>query len=1040
MIGGRAMVAESLAAEQLLQLPHLAVWRLRLLLLLSVLVLLPGAEQAGLACERSGYCSLGRTKPYLGEVDTAVGLRRALVARSYRREVILMATDAKHVLGAIQAVTNLRRLGLDNVLMLGDSGPECVRVASALPSTGCVWMEWDLPVVGAERDLVPVAAPLWHNRYRLAARAVRMRYNVFLVDTDVIFFDDPYLYFKSPPFANFTIINQPEVLYDQLDYLTESDPNGGVLYVQSAAPDGPAAWLLSEVTHRLLRWLEDGFRLSRHTHHIATWCNYMDQDGLKDALSSVRLGRIFFGFAVRDCRTEAWRNEHPDQHVALRDAVTDLLGKDAASGGGAVRQDDHVELPTALQGAAGEQTVTLRYFEMRMPAYAPWDEKYGPYLYPSKGVLSGQWLQQLREDCGCPLWPDPEDPSSAAASVPSERFLLAPPFLMLNWFARGRKGYWHPALTPTGPQQVVGHLHYVPGTSISVGKSAARMAVGQYDWKLAQQVLGPRLYFLHQGTDNIQPGPETQPGGLAPLHLLALHPSLLRSLAYIRSWEEYAQLLRGLLATAIVLGRVPVWPDAPCAAPWIAESGAEGASTLPLTIRQVGTSWLPGGVEEGKEGALQALIYVISLIAVRPSNVCQEFIPYGTHAADLWCMWLPLLTEGCLFDGRGMLTLEFAHWRSKMLMLPYIDPDERNTIGLVSAELGATGVPTSNGSNPTLRIFSLPRDDLARAWSLKRTHVFRVLYLMNPLRPVLSRGTVETNRLNMVQDICKATNHEEMVQDLKDKPYKEPTMPNLELKAAAVGVDGLIRAAPAIPGYNVPPGTEPQQHDQQVEQNTGDSVPVDGTTPEAAVDAAAAAAILAAAAAAAAAAAGPPGDSQAQAAVAARADSPGSASILVGAGAAASSTTAYGGGATILAGNTEAMPEEYDSAMAAAGWSHRQAIRGARRFDAVSLGDGGGLDHGIGGLGSALALDDGGGDDDDGGGAGWGFRAHRTVAGTRRFHGTAELVGHRLAGRRRQHRVYGTRAHGVVPFHAGRRDNTRTLAAGDGGAAAADTP
>lgn len=48
-------------------------------------------------------------------------------------------------------------------------------------------------------------------RYRLAARVVRLGYNVFLTDTDVIFFDDPYVYFKSPPFANYTVINQPEV-------------------------------------------------------------------------------------------------------------------------------------------------------------------------------------------------------------------------------------------------------------------------------------------------------------------------------------------------------------------------------------------------------------------------------------------------------------------------------------------------------------------------------------------------------------------------------------------------------------------------------------------------------------------------------------------------------------------------------------------------------------------------------------------------------------------------------------------------------------
>jgi hypothetical protein len=144
------------------------------------------------------------------------------------------------------------------------------------------------------------------HRYRLAVRLVRLRVNTFLVDTDVIFFDDPYLYFKSPPFANFTVINQPEVrpathphsthaeafgrrlsrngagrrsavatllpfalsapssppraprptpqrpqvLYDQADYVTETEPNGGVLYVQNAAPDGPVSWLLSEVVDR----------------------------------------------------------------------------------------------------------------------------------------------------------------------------------------------------------------------------------------------------------------------------------------------------------------------------------------------------------------------------------------------------------------------------------------------------------------------------------------------------------------------------------------------------------------------------------------------------------------------------------------------------------------------------------------------------------------------------------------------------------------------------------------------------------------------
>ncbi|GLI67397.1 hypothetical protein VaNZ11_011582, partial [Volvox africanus] len=799
--------------RQQLPLPPLLLLRLFLLLLMP-LVFPECGVRGDLPCGRSGYCSLGRTKPYVGEVDSALGLRKALAARSYKQEVILMAADSGHVLGAMKAVGNLLRLGLEHVMMVRSSGTDCVRLAAALPSTGCVWLDWELPVLGAERDLVPAAVPLWHSRYRIAARAVRMRYNVFLVDTDVIFFDDPYVYFKSPPFANFTIINQPEVLYDQSDYLTETDPNGGVVYVQNAAPDGPAAWLMAEVVHRILRWIENGFQTSRYQHNIATWCNYMDQDGLKDGLTSVRLGRIFFGFSVRDCRTSDWLLVNPERHQDLVDAVLAQLSYE-----GPVRQDDHMELPPAWGLVAGGPNVTVRYFTMRMPAYSAWDERYGPYLYPpTKGPLSKHWLRQLRGDCDCPMWPDPEDPEAAPAAnaMRQEQFLLSPPFLMLNWFARGRKGFWLPALTPGGrPQQVVGHLHYIPGTSPAVGKAVVRMAVGHYDWLLARQVLGPRMYFLHKGTDAVQPGPETQPGGWAPLHLLALHPSLASGLAFTRSWEEYMELLRGLATVAQVLQRVPVWPDAPCIAPWIAEAGVEGAASLPLTIR-------------------------------------QEFIPYSksTAGANLSCTWLPILTDSCLYGGRGMLTLEFEHWRDQMRMLPCIEPNRQNTIGHLSAGLGPS-LPAANGTTPTARILSLSRDDVARAWALKRTSELKVLYLMNPLRLILPIGTEETNKLEEGLYDCKATNHNEIVLDLTDKPYKQLVEPIIKFVAATVGVDGLIRAAPSIPGYNMPPldlrpsleGTQQQSQKERLpSSDTADLM--DAEEAAAAADAAAAAAAV----------------------------------------------------------------------------------------------------------------------------------------------------------------------------------------------------
>lgn len=57
------------------------------------------------------------------------------------------------------------------------------------------------------------------------ARAVRLRYNVLCMDSDVIVFDDPYRYFKSPPFSNFTILDQPEVRLQSFQFVAHQQMN-----------------------------------------------------------------------------------------------------------------------------------------------------------------------------------------------------------------------------------------------------------------------------------------------------------------------------------------------------------------------------------------------------------------------------------------------------------------------------------------------------------------------------------------------------------------------------------------------------------------------------------------------------------------------------------------------------------------------------------------------------------------------------------------------------------------------------------------------
>ncbi len=59
-----------------------------------------------------------------------------------------------------------------------------------------------------------------------------------------------------------------QLLYEQGGYGKETEPNGGVLYVQGAQPDGAAAWLLAEVTHRCGPWVRRNCRLLDEIHTI----------------------------------------------------------------------------------------------------------------------------------------------------------------------------------------------------------------------------------------------------------------------------------------------------------------------------------------------------------------------------------------------------------------------------------------------------------------------------------------------------------------------------------------------------------------------------------------------------------------------------------------------------------------------------------------------------------------------------------------------------------------------------------------------------
>ena len=67
------------------------------------------------------------------------------------------------------------------------------------------------------------------------------------------------------------------MLYSEDEYPHADVTNGGLFYIQNARPDGPAAWMVAEVSDRLLRWIDDGFNNTTTQMDFHTWCGYMDQ-------------------------------------------------------------------------------------------------------------------------------------------------------------------------------------------------------------------------------------------------------------------------------------------------------------------------------------------------------------------------------------------------------------------------------------------------------------------------------------------------------------------------------------------------------------------------------------------------------------------------------------------------------------------------------------------------------------------------------------------------------------------------------------------
>jgi hypothetical protein len=82
------------------------------------------------------YCSLSAVNPFYGDVSSSGGLRAALAARTFKRQLILMPSDAHRLEAALAGVASLRRLGLGHVLFVSTDPLTCRAVGGRLGRMG----------------------------------------------------------------------------------------------------------------------------------------------------------------------------------------------------------------------------------------------------------------------------------------------------------------------------------------------------------------------------------------------------------------------------------------------------------------------------------------------------------------------------------------------------------------------------------------------------------------------------------------------------------------------------------------------------------------------------------------------------------------------------------------------------------------------------------------------------------------------------------------------------------------------------------------
>jgi hypothetical protein len=566
----------------------------------------------------------------------------------------------------MQLSQSLTNIGLAHQVLLSDGPLTCAESRRILPELCCVWSSQQLP-----ESHFPFQLLLWNHRRAMAARSLRLGYNIMVLDTDMVVFDDPYKFLKQSPFDKINLMTMGETW----PYETNSLLNLGFLYAQNARCDGPVAAILAEVPDRQLRLAEDPDNRLKAMWMVHQNCGTDEQLLFDDVVygSVLKAPTHIVSMdvcGVPEAREKPWLNWTA---VSKRRAFL--------AESGSIFTNSIEQTPPEWKGVVGDSTYMLKranlswWHQSGLSVLAinvstsssylqsdQWPLEYGGQLLPSsRGPLSSAFQSLLANESACPLWPDPSSPTSLkqvrAQDAPVETFAIAPHFLVASFQARGILGLW--GQHEERPRQVLGHIHQTPCDSW-IGKRTIGQMLGHYNWTLSRQLRGNQLYFASSD--------------LVPRPKVVVFAPCLKLGKFVTTLEDYKAILRGLIAVALLMDRAFVIPDLPCSLPFISKSQRRDHWTLPLN------NW-----------TLPLDNWTL------PLDLHHGFMSRGSLKSNIKCSWQKFFMGGCMAG--PVLSLAPWEFEEYSRQLGMVELNANNTVSFLQgvSSIACKGIKRKEG-------------------------------------------------------------------------------------------------------------------------------------------------------------------------------------------------------------------------------------------------------------------------------------------------------------------------------------------------------